>query len=129
MPAEQLEFGDVSTGAEDDLKQATELATNMVAHYGMSERLGPVYYDHKSEQPFLGRRIATDGGTSDATAYVIEQEVRRLIADALSAATTVLDRNRRVLERLVVALLERETLERRDLDAVLGAPILDAVPA
>jgi cell division protease FtsH len=111
----------VSTGAENDLKAATDIATNMVAHYGMSDRLGPVYHEHKIEHPFLGQRIATEGGTSDATVHAIEDETRRMIGDALKVATDLLTVNRAALDRLAAALLERETLERAELDAVLGA--------
>jgi cell division protease FtsH len=119
--AEQLVLGDVSTGAENDLKQATELATNMVAHWGMSDRLGPVYHEHKIEHPFLGQRIATEGGTSDATVHSIEDETRRLLGEGLKVATDVLNTNRAALTRLIAALLEKETLERAQLDAVLGS--------
>jgi cell division protease FtsH len=118
--AEQVALADISTGAENDLKQATDLATNMVAHYGMSDRLGPVYYEHKIEHPFLGQRIATEGGTSDATVHAIEDETRRMIGDALAVATDTVTKNRAVLDRLIAALLDKETLERADLDAVLG---------
>ena len=77
--AERLVLGSISTGAENDLKEATRLASRMVAHYGMSERLGPVYYDHDAEHPFLGMRVATEGGTSPATTNAIEEEARRLL--------------------------------------------------
>jgi cell division protease FtsH len=110
----------VSTGAENDLKAATDIATNMVAHYGMSERLGPVYHEHKIENPFLGQRIATEGGTSDATVHAIEDETGRMIGDALKVAIDLLGANRAALDRLAAALLEKETLERGELDAVLG---------
>jgi cell division protease FtsH len=119
--AERLILGDGSTGAEADLKQATELATAMVAHYGMSERLGPVYYEHRVEHPFLGQRLATDGGLSDSTVHLIEEETRRMLGDALVDATGVITNQRRALERLVDALLARETLERNEIDAVLDA--------
>jgi cell division protease FtsH len=118
--AEQVAFGDVSSGAENDLKQATELATSMVAHYGMSDRLGPVYYEHKIEHPFLGQRIATEGGTSDATVHAIEDETRRVIGEALAVASDAVNKNRGALEHLVAALLEKETLERTELELVLG---------
>jgi cell division protease FtsH len=118
---EQLVLGDVSTGAENDLKQATDVATNMVAHYGMSDRLGPVYLEHKTEHPFLGQRIATEGGTSDATVHAIEDETRRMLGEALQVATDTLTTNRAVLDRLVAALLEKETLERAELEWVLSA--------
>jgi cell division protease FtsH len=119
--AEQLVFGDVSTGAESDLKQATELATHMVAHYGMSERLGPVFHEHHTEHPFLGQRVAVGGAVSDATVAAIEDETRRLLAAARAAATDLIDRHRPLLDRLVAALLEKETLERAELEVVLGA--------
>src|SRR6185369_16223645 len=62
--AERLVLESLSTGAENDLKEATRLASRMVANFGMSDRLGPVYYDHDAEHPFLGMRVATEGGTS-----------------------------------------------------------------
>jgi cell division protease FtsH len=119
--AEQLALADISTGAESDLKQAADLATSMVAHYGMSERLGPIYYEHRTEHPFLGRRIATDGSASDATIHAIEEETRRIIGEALAVATDAVTKNRGVLDRLIGALLEKETLERAELEAVLGS--------
>ncbi|HVZ72865.1 MAG TPA: ATP-dependent zinc metalloprotease FtsH [Polyangia bacterium] len=119
--AEEVILGDVSTGAEEDLKQATELATNMVAHFGMSDELGAVYYEHRAEHPFLGQRIATNGGASDATVHAIEAATRRLIAEARAHAVETIEARRRALDRLVAALLEKETLERDELAASLGA--------
>ena len=100
--AERLVLGSISTGAENDLKEATRLASQMVAHYGMSERLGPVYYDHEAEHPFLGQRMAIDGGTSAATIAAIEEEARRILARALEEATDSADRTpARELDRLL----------------------------
>jgi cell division protease FtsH len=118
--AERVVLGDISSGAEDDLRQATDLAMRMVAHFGMSEKLGPVHYDYRSEHPFLGRKIATEGGTSPATVAAIEAEARALLTLAVEEATNLLSEHRRALERLVAVLLERETLEREDLEALLG---------
>jgi cell division protease FtsH len=120
--SERLILGSISTGAENDLKEATRLASHMMAHYGMSERLGPVYYDHEAEHPFLGQRIGTESGTSSSTITVIEEEARRILRGALEEATAMLTQRRGELDRLVVALLEHETLERHDLDAILGPP-------
>ena len=92
----------------------------MVAHFGMSERLGPVYYDHDAEHPFLGMRVATEGGTSPATTNAIEEEARRLLRRALDGASELLQRHRPALDRLYGALLERESLERDELLAILG---------
>jgi cell division protease FtsH len=118
--AERTVLGEISTGAEHDLGEATRLASKMVAHYGMSEALGPVRYDVHEEHAFLGQRIATDSGTSDATVHAIETEARKLLGRALSAATSVITAHRARLDRLSAALLERETLERDALDQLLG---------
>jgi cell division protease FtsH len=117
--AERLVLGDVSTGAENDLKEATKLASKMVANYGMSQALGAVYYDHEAEHPFLGQRIAVDGGASDATLHAIEAEARKLLASALAGASQLLADHRPELDRIERALLARETLERGDLQALL----------
>jgi cell division protease FtsH len=120
--SERLILGSISTGAENDLKEATRLASHMMAHYGMSERLGPVYYDHEAEHPFLGQRMGTESGTSSSTITVIEEEARRILRRALDEATAKLTERRELLDRLVIALLEHETLERDDLGKILGPP-------
>jgi cell division protease FtsH len=113
-------LGDMSTGAEHDHREATRLASKMVAHYGMSDALGPVHYDVHEEHPFLGQRIATDSGTSDATVHAIEAEARKLLSRAVELANAVLAAHRDKLDALVAALLEHETLEQDELAAVLG---------
>jgi cell division protease FtsH len=127
--AERLVFGSISTGAENDLREATQLAAKMVAHYGMSRMLGPAYYEHDVEHPFLGRRMATEGGTSDATAHVIETEATHMLGLALEEATRLLTEHRLELERVSQLLLQRETLETADLEALLAASPGDASPA
>jgi cell division protease FtsH len=116
----------VSNGAENDLKEATQLASKMVANYGMSSRLGPVYYEHDVEHPFLGHRIATESGASDATLSTIESEARAVLNAALSSATSLLSEHRADLERLERALLASETLERAELGALLTPQALTA---
>jgi len=118
--AERLVFGDISSGAENDLKRASELAFKMVAHWGMSEKIGPVYHEHRSEHPFLGQVLATEGATSDATVHMIESETRVVLSEAREAAHKVLRDHREVLDRLVELLLERETLEKDELRRLLG---------
>jgi cell division protease FtsH len=118
--SERLILGSISTGAENDLKEATRLASHMVAHYGMSEKLGPVYYDHEAEHPFLGQRIGTESGTSPSTIAVIEEEARRILGGALEEAAALLSRHSAELDRLIAALIEHETLERDDLSRILG---------
>jgi cell division protease FtsH len=120
--AEQAILGDVSTGAEHDLREATRIASRMVAHYGMSEEIGPVYFEHHEEHPFLGQRIATDGGASDATVHRIESEVRSLLREVLAGARKTIEAHRDAFQRLIDALLARETLEHPDLVELLGDP-------
>ena len=118
--AERLVLKTVSTGAENDLKEATRMASRMVANFGMSERLGPVFYDHDVEHPFLGQRMAVDGGTSAATAAAIEEEARVLLGRALTEATKTLDEHRADLDRLSGTLLEKESLERPEIESLLA---------
>ena len=118
--AERAVLGDISTGAENDLREATRLATSMVAHYGMSEKLGAVYYEHVEQHAFLGQRVATDSGTSDVTVHAIETEARRMLGHALAGAEAAITEHRAKLDALVGDLLVRETLEREDLDRLLG---------
>jgi cell division protease FtsH len=128
--AEQVVLGEISTGAEHDLGEATRLASKMVAHYGMSEALGPVHYDVREEHAFLGQRIATESGTSDATVHAIETEARKMLSRALAAALAAITAERARLDRLAAALIEHETLERDALDDLLGprAAAPDVVP-
>ena len=93
----------------------------MVAHYGMSERVGPMFHEQRVEHPFLGQRLATETGLSDQTAHEIEQEARRILSEAVEAAKRLVRDRHAVLERLVAALLEHETLESPELDRVLAA--------
>jgi cell division protease FtsH len=118
--AERTVFGDVSSGAENDLKRGTELAFKMVAHWGMSEAIGPVYHEHRTEHPFLGQVLATEGGTSDATIHKIEEETRRILAQALEGSLRTLREHRQELDALGTHLVEHETLEKDELAKVLG---------
>ncbi|HKQ70195.1 MAG TPA: ATP-dependent zinc metalloprotease FtsH [Polyangiaceae bacterium] len=125
--AEELIYESLSSGSENDLKQATELAYKMVAHYGMSKEVGPVYHEHHPEHPFLGQTLATDGGISDATVFAIENEARRILALAVEQAKRCITQHRPSLERLVDVLLEQESIERTALLEVLGEPDLPRV--
>ncbi len=124
--AEEVVLGTCSSGAENDLKRATALAFKMVAHFGMSELIGPMYYEHKTEHPFLGRTLASDGSTSDATVHVIEQEARTFLVKALSEAKATILSRRAELDSLVATLLTKETLDKVELQQLLGPPVHDA---
>jgi cell division protease FtsH len=121
--AEKLLLGDNSSGAENDLKRASEIAFRMVAHFGMSDEIGPVYHEHRTEHPFLGQRVATDGGTSDRTIHTIEEEARRILIAALAEAQNILAEHRSNLEALRDFLLEKETVEKADLAVLLGPAV------
>jgi cell division protease FtsH len=92
----------------------------MVSHYGMSERVGPVFHEQRVEHPFLGQRLATEAGLSDETAHEIEQEARRILSEAVDSAKRLVQEKRAALERLIAALLEHETLEMPELERFLG---------
>jgi cell division protease FtsH len=95
----------------------------MVAHYGMSAKLGPVFHEHRTEHPFLGQKMATESGTSDATVFAIETEAREILNKAVADAETLLTERRERLEQLVDALVERETLEQAELCKLLGPSV------
>ncbi|MHC4877997.1 MAG: ATP-dependent zinc metalloprotease FtsH [Planctomycetota bacterium] len=121
--AEKLVFDQYSAGAESDLKQATRMARNMVAHWGMSEKVGPVAFRHGEEHPFLGKEIHEHREFSEETAHLIDTEVSRILRDAQRHATEVLEEHRDDLDRMSDELLQKETLHHDDLIALLGEPV------
>ena len=118
--AEELMFDDVTTGAASDLMQATKLARKMVCEYGMSENLGPMTFGQKEELVFLGREISERRDYSEAVAEKIDQEVRGFIDEAHSRAKEVLATYRDKLIALAQRLIEAETLEGPELEAMLA---------
>jgi cell division protease FtsH len=126
--AEVLLYGQPSSGSENDLRQAMEIAYRMVAQFGMSEKMGPVFYEHRAEHPFLGQRLASDSGVSDLTVHVIEEETRTLLASALEKAKQIITSQRAQFDRLVAMVLEHETVERAELEKALG-PKVPASPS
>lgn len=121
--AEKALLGNTSSGAENDLKRASEIAFRMVAHFGMSEVIGPVFHEHKTEHPFLGQRMATDGGTSDATVHAIEQESRTLLTKAAEEAAKLIEDHLAPLEALRDYLLDKESIEGVELINLLGPSV------
>ena len=119
--AEILVYGQPSSGAENDLRQATEIAYRMVAQFGMSDAIGPVFYEHRAEHPFLGQRLATDSGISDLTVHAIERETRNLLAAAAEDAKALLTSQRGRFDALVELLLVQETVDRGEIERTLGS--------
>jgi cell division protease FtsH len=118
--AEELMFNDVTTGAASDLEQVTRLARKMVCEYGMSEELGPMTFGKKQELVFLGREISEQRDYSEAMAQEIDREVRRFIDEAHSRAREILTTYRDKLVALAKRLIEEETLEGAELQAMLA---------
>jgi cell division protease FtsH len=120
--AEQIVFGDVSTGAENDLQRATDMARHMITHYGMSETLGLATYDSQPTPLYLnGPALPERRNCSERTAEAIDAEVRRLLDEARQRVTETLSAQRGALEALAGVLLEKEVVDRAGLDALLKA--------
>jgi cell division protease FtsH len=122
LAAEEIVYGEASTGASDDLQKATQIARAMVTRYGMSEKLGPRTFGRKEELVFLGREISEQRDYSEKIAEEIDEEVRRLIDDAHAVARQLLSENRAKLDQLARRLIEVETLEGENLRILLEAP-------
>ncbi len=118
--AEEVAFEEVTTGASNDLAQATNIARTMVTQYGMSEKLGPRTFGKKDELVFLGREIAEQRDYSDSVAEIIDDEVRSLIDNAYLTAKRLLLTNKAVLAKVAKHLIANETIEGDALDALLG---------
>jgi cell division protease FtsH len=118
--AEQIVFKEITTGASNDLREASDLARRLVTQYGMSDRLGPVTYGRPHELVFLGREIATERNYSERVATEIDREVRRLITAAHRTASSIIRRKRSLLDKIAKKLTEIETLEREDFEALLA---------
>jgi len=117
--AEEVIFNRISTGATNDIKQATDLAQQMVRTWGMSEKLGPMSYAKGEEQVFLGREIAQHRDYSDETALMIDNEVVGLIKTAHKVAKNILIENMDLLHKLADLLLEKETVLGNELDELI----------
>jgi cell division protease FtsH len=126
--AEELVFDQFSTGAENDLRQATDMARRMVCKYGMSDRIGPVCFGDEDHDVFLGRDFMSRKDFSEKKAEEIDEEVSRMLRGLYDDAKKLLGDNRETLDRITEALLERETLDSKDLKALLAGEPLPARP-
>jgi cell division protease FtsH len=126
--AEQALLGSVSSGADDDIRQATALARAMVARWGMSEEIGPVDLRDSDNHPFLGREIAQPRRFSETTAHQVDQAVRALLHEAEQRCAAIVGENRAGLDKLIAALEERETLDAGEIETCLGRARPPAAP-
>jgi cell division protease FtsH len=116
--SEHLVFGDTTTGSSNDIEKATNLARAMVTQYGMSEKLGPLAFGKKEEMVFLGREISEQRNYSDEVAAKIDAEVREIIDRAYARAKEALTTHREVLDKLAALLVEKETIEHDEFEAL-----------
>ena len=116
--AESLVFDDVTTGAVQDIRQATERARDMVTKYGFSDELGMINYSTSDDEVFIGREIGHAKNFSEGTAAVIDQEVKRIIESCREKATKILKENRKVLDKLAELLIEKERLGQQEFEAL-----------
>lgn len=124
--AEETIFGDVTTGAHDDLSKATKVARQMVCEYGMSDKLGPLTLGQKQDQVFLGRDFASHPDYSQEIAYAIDKEIMRIVDDAHKRAKQILTEKRVILDNISKALIDKETLEHEELRFLLEGKELPA---
>jgi cell division protease FtsH len=117
--AEKLVFNDISSGAQNDLKDATALAEKMVAQWGMSDKVGPVNLGRGEEHPFLGRELSLPKRYSEEMAWLMDQEIQKMIVEAESKATEILTGKRQTLDALAEALMKDEVLERADVERII----------
>ncbi len=116
--AEEMVFHDPTTGAGNDIEKATSLARAMVTQYGMTERLGAIKFGDANSEPFLGRDMGHQRNYSEDVAAIIDEETKKFIAAAHQEAFDILEENRDVLDSLVLALLDRETLDKAEVAEV-----------
>jgi len=117
--AEEIVFKEVTGGACSDISKATDIATRMVCEWGMSEKMGPMTFGRPSGEVFMGREIGHEKGYSEFTAQAIDAEIKKIITDAEDYARRLIMENRDKIDRLVEQLIERETLDGPEVDAIL----------
>jgi len=117
--AEEVVFARISTGAGNDIERATEIARNMVCSWGMSEKLGPLALGKKDEAIFLGKELATHKNYSEKTAEIIDEEIRNIVLNAYKYAIDTLQNNLKLLHAMAELLLEKETIESKDIEDLI----------
>jgi cell division protease FtsH len=127
--AEELVLEEMTSGAANDIERATETARKMVCLWGMSDKLGPVAFGQKDEQIFLGREFAQHKDYSEETAVLIDQEIRGVVTAAYEKAKKILTENMNTLHAIAEALLERETLVEKEIEAIIAGDLSKSTEA
>ncbi len=128
MVAERIVFNDTSSGAQSDLKEATSLAEKMVAQWGMSDKVGPVSLGRGEEHPFLGKELAQPKRYSEHMAWLMDEEIRKLMVDAEAKAEEILKNNRHALDRLADALIQEEVLDKNAVERIIEESKAEETP-
>ena len=118
--AEELIFDDITTGASQDIKQATQLAKAMVTKYGMSDNVGLINYDNEDDEVFIGRDLAHARGYGEGVAARIDDEVKRIIDECYARAKAIIREHEDVLNRCAELLLEKEKISREEFEALFS---------
>jgi cell division protease FtsH len=126
--AEEIVFGDITSGAENDIQKATQMARRMVTQWGMSDKLGNVAMGHREELVFLGRDLGEQRNYSEEVAAVIDEEIRSIVNHGYQTAKAILTQQRDKMDAVVEKLKVVETLDAKELDEILaretpGAPV------
>ena len=125
--AEELVFDDITTGASQDIKQATQMAKAMVTKYGMSDNIGLICYDNDDDEVFIGRDLAHTRGYSEGVASAIDQEIKRIIDECYAKARQMIREHEDVLHRCAELLLEKEKIGRSEFEALFEAKVDDVI--
>jgi len=125
--AEKIVFGQMTTGASNDLKKASDIARSIVKEYGMSS-LGPISFGEKEELVFLGKEISEERNYSEKVAAKIDKEVETIIKEAEKQAFSVLSKNKKLLEKIAKTLIEKETIEKEEFERLINGPAKNPVP-
>jgi cell division protease FtsH len=119
--AEEIVFGDITSGAENDIQKATQLARRMVTQWGMSEKLGNVAMGHREELVFLGRDLGEQRNYSEEVAAVIDEEIRSIVNHGYVTAKAILTKQRSKMDAVVERLKIVETIDGKELDAIIAS--------
>lgn len=118
--AEEIIFGEITTGAQNDLEKVTDLARKMVTTFGMSPKMGPMTFGKRNEHVFLGRDFGTDRNFSEEVAALIDREIKAIVEDRYQNAKSILSENRDIIDEVVKVLLEKETLDEKEVDDIMN---------
>jgi len=118
--SEEMNFSDITSGAQNDLERATKITRKMITEYGMSDKLGPVTFKGEEDEVFLGKEIASRPHYSDSIASAIDEETHHIITSSYEKARKILEDNKAILSRLAKVLIEKETLSRDEILKILA---------